>query len=61
MQIDGNCQPQQQPDGLVAGSVDLVTMLLKVRYASLKIHLLFASFFPSSSSLSQSSPLKFPV
>lgn len=27
--FNGNCQPQQQPDGLVAGSLDLVTMLLK--------------------------------
>lgn len=24
-----NFQPQQQPDGLVAGSLDLLTMLLK--------------------------------
>ena len=27
--FNGNCQPQQQSDGLVAGSLDLVTMLLK--------------------------------
>ena len=27
----GDCQPRQQPDGLVAGSLDLVTMLLKAR------------------------------
>lgn len=27
-----NSQPKQQPDGLVAGSLDLVTMLLKARY-----------------------------
>lgn len=40
--LDGNFQPQQQPDGLVAGSVDLVTMLLKVRYTSVDIHPLFS-------------------
>lgn len=27
--FNGNCQPQQQPDGLVSGSLDLLTMLLK--------------------------------
>lgn len=27
--FNGKFQPQQQPDGLVAGSLDLVTMLLK--------------------------------
>lgn len=26
------CQPQQQPEGLVAASLDLVTMLLKVMF-----------------------------
>lgn len=29
MHTDGYFQPQQQPDGLVAGSLDLTTMLLK--------------------------------
>ena len=32
MHYDGYYQPQQQPDGLVAGSLDLVTMLLKASY-----------------------------
>ncbi len=32
MHSDGYYQPQQQPDGLVAGSLDLVTMLLKASY-----------------------------
>lgn len=32
MNVVGNYQPHQQPDGLVAGSLDLVTMLLKASY-----------------------------